>query len=125
MTTHEFGIFFTRTYGNGEAADDGAYGRMCLRASPVRAHRGNAADAELPLRGCQRASGWAYAAILIVPADGLRLSGELPYHAATFRGCARSQLRTRLLLPCFRERAGNCVGQNWLGAAGGHQNANI
>jgi hypothetical protein len=86
MTTHEFGIFFTRTYGNGEAADDGAYGRMRLRARPVRAHRGNAADAELPLRGCQRVSGWAYAAILIVPADGLRLSGELPYHAATFRG---------------------------------------
>ena len=37
MTTHlwiglrtpdEFGIFFTRTYGNGEAADDVAYGRM-------------------------------------------------------------------------------------------------
>ena len=67
----------------------------------VRATRGNAADAELPLRGCQRVSGWAYAAILIVPADGLRLSGELPYHAATFRGCARSQLRTRLLFPCF------------------------
>jgi hypothetical protein len=37
MTTHlliglrtpdEFGIFFTRTYGNGEAADDVAYGQM-------------------------------------------------------------------------------------------------
>src|SRR3984957_9715015 len=94
MTTHlwiglrtpgELGIFFPRTYGNGGAADDGAHGRMCLRASPVRAHRGNAADAELPLRGCQRASGWAYAAILIVPADGLRLSGELPYHAGNRR----------------------------------------
>lgn len=95
MTTHEFGIFFTRTYGNGEAADDGAYGRMRLRARPVRAHRGNAADAELPLRGCQRVSGWAYAAILIVPADGLRLSGELPYHAATFRGWG-TWIRTKI-----------------------------
>jgi hypothetical protein len=27
-TPDEFGIFFTRTYGNGEAADDIAYGRM-------------------------------------------------------------------------------------------------
>ena len=27
-TPDEFGIFFTRTYGNGEAADDVAYGRM-------------------------------------------------------------------------------------------------
>ena len=34
-------------------------------------------------RDCQRASGSAFAAILIVPADGLRLSGELRYHAAT------------------------------------------
>jgi hypothetical protein len=32
-------------------------------------------------RDCQRASGSAYAAILIVPADGLRLNGELRYHA--------------------------------------------
>src|SRR5262249_53854839 len=48
-TPDEFRIFFTRTYGNGEAADDVAYGRMCLRASPVRAHRGTGADAELPL----------------------------------------------------------------------------
>jgi len=48
-TPDEFGIFFTPTYGNGEAADDVAYGWMCLRASPVRAHRGTGADAELPL----------------------------------------------------------------------------
>lgn len=34
-------------------------------------------------RDCQRASGSAFAAILIVPADGLRLSGELRYHAVT------------------------------------------
>ena len=27
-TPDEFGVFFTRTYGNGEAADDVAYGRM-------------------------------------------------------------------------------------------------
>ena len=27
-TLDEFGIFFTRTYGNGETADDVAYGRM-------------------------------------------------------------------------------------------------
>jgi hypothetical protein len=32
---------------------------------------------------CQRASGSAYAAILIVPSDGLRLRGELRYHAVT------------------------------------------
>jgi hypothetical protein len=34
-------------------------------------------------RDCQRAGGSAFAAILIVPADGLRLSGELRYHAVT------------------------------------------
>src|SRR3954453_23357159 len=34
-------------------------------------------------RDCQRASGSAFAAFLIVPTDGLRLSGELRYHAAT------------------------------------------
>jgi hypothetical protein len=48
-TLDEFWIFFTPIYGNGEAADDVAYGRMCLRASPVRAHRRTGADAELPL----------------------------------------------------------------------------
>ncbi len=34
-------------------------------------------------RDCQRASGSAYAAILVVPAENLRLSGELRYHAVT------------------------------------------
>jgi hypothetical protein len=34
-------------------------------------------------RDCQRASGSAYAAILVVPSDGLRLRGELRYHAVT------------------------------------------
>src|SRR5262245_56030753 len=34
-------------------------------------------------RDCQRASGSAYAAILVAPAEGLRLSGELRYHAVT------------------------------------------
>src|SRR6185312_12583558 len=48
-TPDEFAIFFTPTYGNGDAANDVAYGRMCLRESPVRAHRGTGADAELPL----------------------------------------------------------------------------
>jgi hypothetical protein len=33
-------------------------------------------------RDCQRASGSAYAAIIIVPAERVRLSGELRYHAA-------------------------------------------
>ena len=48
-TPHEFGTFFTPTYGNGEAAGDAAYGRMCPRASPYAAHRGTGADAEMPL----------------------------------------------------------------------------
>src|SRR3954451_21339204 len=48
-TPDAFGICFTPTYGNVEAADDVAYGRMCLRPGPVRAHRGTGADAELPL----------------------------------------------------------------------------
>src|SRR6476661_1383734 len=48
-TPDAFAIFFTATHGNGEATYDVAYGRMCLRAGPVRAHRGTGADAELPL----------------------------------------------------------------------------
>ena len=83
MTTHEFGIFFTRTYGNGRPPMTAHMVGCACGQGRYKLHRGNAADAELPLRGCQRVSGWAYAAILIVPADGLRLvAGELPYHAA-------------------------------------------
>jgi hypothetical protein len=42
-------------------------------------------------RDCQRASGSAYAAILVVPAENLRLSGELRYHAVTSERDTRTE----------------------------------
>ena len=42
-------------------------------------------------RDCQRASGSAYAAILVVPAENLRLSGELRYHAVTSERGTRTE----------------------------------
>jgi hypothetical protein len=42
-------------------------------------------------RDCQRASGSAYAAILIIPTENLRLSGELRYHAVTSERGTRTE----------------------------------
>ena len=51
-------------------------GRYELTAAPARMLNCHCRD-------CQCASGSAFAAILIVPADGPRLSGELRYHAVS------------------------------------------
>ena len=56
-------------------------------------------------RDCQRASGSAFAAILIVPADGLRLSGELRYHAATSE--RNTQIERGFCPTCGSPIAGN------------------
>ena len=61
------------------------------------------------------------------PRHSLRLAGSPyePEETAREWLCTQSAANSSLASLFFRERAGNCVGQIWLGAAGGHQNASI